>query len=124
MNKNNNRRRNFRKNNKKRFNNDYPKKKIEYPTCPICNSKINDIYSAISYGEDNLPAHFDCILKELSEKEELMNKEKICYLGGGSFGIVKFSNTPGSNRFFVRKRIQYEKKDEAFDWRKDIGFIK
>ena len=55
-------------------------------------------------------AHFDCILEDLKKSNELSEKEKIVYLGGGTFGIIEETEPTkdSSSRFFVRKRINYE----------------
>ena len=87
------------------------------PLCPLCEQSIRDILTAIMI--DDGPAHFDCVLKKLTDEEELRVKEKICYLGGGSFGVVKFQNDP--SMFSIRKRIQIEPKDTPIDWRKRIA---
>jgi hypothetical protein len=71
--------------------------------------------SAIAHRETGGPAHFDCILKVLRDEHRPAENEKICYLGNGSFGVVQFR---GPLRFFVRKRVQYEKTDPPPEWRK------
>ena len=103
------RNRNFRRGQKK-----------DFPTCPICGNSVKDINTAIAAEDSESPAHFDCIIKQLEEREQLENDEKICYLGRGSFGIIKTRNA-GAMKFFVRKRIQYEKEEKKFDWRKKVS---
>ena len=58
-----------------------------------------------------------------SELERIKFKipEKICYLGNGSFGIIKERLNSRTNRFFIRKRIQYEAADKKSEWRRDIS---
>ena len=82
---------------------------------------MRDILTAISTGPESKPTHFDCVLKELGEQEPLESGEKICYLGGGSFGIIKARGGSGGNKFFVRKRLQYEPKENKVSWRKRIS---
>ena len=96
-----------------------PQKK-DFPVCPICGNSVKDINTAIAAEESEAPAHFDCIIKQLEQREQLEKDEKICYLGRGSFGIIKTRNG-GSMKFFVRKRIQYEKEEKKFDWRKKVS---
>ena len=91
-----------------------------YPQCPICGKSIRDLYSAVNYAKTNTPAHFDCIVKELKETNDLRPDEKICYLGDGSFGIVQFRGPDSPIRFFIRKRIQYESKEEKPEWRQNL----
>ena len=76
--------------------------------------------TAIAQATSGEPAHFDCVLREISEKEELQPKEKVCYLGKGEFGILKFKQG-GPVRFAIRKRIQYEDHEKAIAWRKRIS---
>ncbi len=92
----------------------------DYPKCPICGKPIRDMYAAVAYSESKVPAHFDCVLKELKKTNELKPNEKICYLGNGSFGIVQFRGPESPIRFFVRKRIQYESKEEKPKWREKL----
>lgn len=97
----------------------HPKPEAECPLCPVCRKPVRELRSAIAHRETQEPAHFDCILRVLREENSLAENEKICYLGNGSFGIVQFRSPAGSPvRFFVRKRIQYEKTDPAPEWRK------
>lgn len=87
--------------------------------CPICQKPVRELSSAIGYRETGEPAHFDCVLRLLRDEHHPGENEKICYLGNGSFGIVQFRGSSGSPlRFFVRKRIQYEKTDSVPDWRR------
>ena len=88
------------------------------PLCPVCQKPVRELASAIAHRETGGPAHFDCILKVLREEHNPSAEEKICYLGNGSFGIVQFRPPL---RFFVRKRVQYEKTDQAPEWRRGIS---
>lgn len=87
--------------------------------CPLCSKPMREPLSALTHKASGLPAHFDCVLKELRESNELLPQEKICYLGGGSFGVLQFKNpNQGSGKFTVNKKIQYEPKDLSQDWKK------
>ena len=92
----------------------------DFPTCPLCGKPVRYLMTAIAQGEGAAPAHFDCVLREIAEKEELEPKEKVCYLGNGTFGILKFKQG-GPVRFSIRKRIQYEAADKDITWRKRIS---
>ncbi len=76
--------------------------------CPICDKPINIMVTAIVHRETNKKAHFDCIIKELKKSYHLKSNEGICYLGGGSFGIIETVKGERKKRFVVKKRIQYE----------------
>ena len=74
--------------------------------------------TAISVGEDKNPAHFDCVLKHISEGEELGAKEKIIYIGNGKFAIVQGKS---GKELSIRKTIQFEEKESKDEWRKKIS---
>ncbi len=97
-----------------------PEENKNYPLCPLCKNQIRDLVSAIHHLETGQPAHFDCILKTIEKTEELASHEKVCYLGNGSFGIVRFQRDPSIFPFVIRKRIQYEDPDNMPDWRTTI----
>ena len=88
--------------------------------CPICHKPLRDLFTAIAYKLNEKPAHFDCILKQIKKNEELLNNEKICYLGNGSFGIIAFRNPSSPIKFLIRKRIQYEEADANPGWRVNL----
>ncbi len=90
-------------------------------SCPFCSNQISDFSTAIARREDGAPSHFDCVIADLSTQEELGSDEKICYLGNGSFGIIKERLNSRTNRFFIRKRIQYEAADKKIEWRRSMS---
>jgi hypothetical protein len=59
-------------------------------------------------------------MRELRDSNELAPQERICYLGGGSFGILEFRQQGGPGKFIIRKRIQYEEKEAAQEWKKPL----
>jgi hypothetical protein len=87
-----------------------------FPDCPICKQPVRDLPSALTHRETKQPVHFDCIMRELRDSNELGPQEKICYLGGGAFGILEFRQ----GKFTIRKRIQYEEKEAAQEWKKPL----
>lgn len=99
-------------------------KNVEIPEleCPICHKNIRYLASAICIDADKTPAHFDCVLARLQQENELMEKERICYLGNGSFGIVK-QVEGNTQKFFIRKRIQFEEPETHPEWRKNMQSI-
>lgn len=82
------------------------------------------MYTAIAYGEGKDPAHFECVVSLLGAREELDEDTRVCYLGGGSFGIVEVR--PGARQGergaapWVRKRIEVEERDAAPAWREEL----
>jgi len=92
----------------------------EFAECSICGQNIRDVLTAIISSPDGKAAHFDCILKSLAGDEILRGREKICYLGGGEFGVV--SHHPSDpKRFSIRKRIKFELNEETPEWRRQIS---
>ena len=91
-------------------------------TCPLCAKPVHDLYTAIAYGAGNAPAHFDCIVSLLGEREEVEEGARLCYLGGGSFGIVQIrpAARPGDRTLLIHKRIEVEEKDAAPPWREEL----
>ncbi len=110
---------NRRRRRRKRYKGHKPPQPLS--NCPICEQPVRDVLTAIAVSSDGTPAHFDCVLKKLSKDEELRNREKICYIGGGSFGIVKFDNPQDTRRFTIRKRIQFEEKETSIFWRNEVS---
>ena len=95
--------------NKRRFPH---RKKRNIVKCCLCNKIISDTSTIINEKNLNKPAHFDCILNQLKKEYKLTPREKIYYLGGGSFGIVQDRGPKSQIRFFIRKRIEYEKRQK------------
>jgi hypothetical protein len=91
-----------------------------FPDCPICRQPVRELPSALTHKETGQPAHFDCIMKELRDSNELAPQERICYLGGGCFGILEFRQPGGPGKFVIRKRIQYEEKEAVQEWKKPL----
>jgi hypothetical protein len=108
---------NRRRNNRRRE--EIPK--INYPSmdCAICGEAISDMSNAIAVGEDGLPAHFDCVLKQLSKTEEMASGERIVYLGSGNFGVIAPSNEDHVPFNIVRK-LPIEEFKELPEWRRNI----
>jgi len=96
-------------------------RKIEYKTCPICGKSVKSMLTAIAVNEDMDPAHFDCVIKQLTEQEKVGNGEKVTYIGNGTFAVVKMKPGSRGSSFTVIKKIQYENKDSKADWRKKIS---
>ena len=91
-------------------------------TCPLCARPVLDLYTAIAYGESQAPAHFDCIVSLLGEREEVAEGARLCYLGGGSFGIVQMrpAARPGDRALLIHRRIEVEDKDATPPWRAEL----
>jgi hypothetical protein len=115
------RRNRFRRRRRRDFSRRPREEKRDAPPCPLCERPINELSNAINHTETGKPAHFDCIMKQIEALEGgLASNEKICYLGKGSFGILRFQKMAGNIPFIIRKRIQYEILEETPEWRKSL----
>jgi len=102
-----------RRNNNRRY-----RQKRSFPECPICNQSVKFLLTAISVGEENKPAHFDCVIKMIAEKQSLGPREKISYIGNGNFAVV--SGKPGKD-LNIRKIIEFEGRESTGEWRKRLS---
>ncbi len=93
---------------------------IVLPDCPVCGKQVRELASALTHRVARQPAHFDCVMRELRDSNEIAPQERICYLGGGTFGILEFHPPGGPARFVIRKRIQYEEKETPQEWKKPL----
>jgi hypothetical protein len=90
----------------------YKSRRKHFPKdiCPVCNKPINKILTAIVHRDTGRKAHFDCIINEIKKSYPLKQREEVCYLGGGSFGIIEESKGNRAKGFIIKKRIQYEER--------------
>ena len=97
-----------------------PRPERTYPICPLCEKPIKDIFSSIVHKEKGEPVHFDCVLQELQKTENLVEGERLCYLGSGIFGIMKPQGPENPTGIAIRKKFQYEDKEKAAVWRRSL----
>jgi len=98
-----------------------PANPITTPDCPWCGKQIKDITTAISDKETGRPVHFDCVLARLAESEKLETNDSICYIGGGRFGIIHYTNPLDTREFVIKKILEWEPKDIENEWRRPIS---
>jgi len=98
----------------------WPKVPLVFPDCPICSKPVRDLSSALTHKITRQPAHFDCVMREVCDSNEIAPQERVCYLGGGSFGVVDFKPPGGPSKFVIKKRIQYEEKEIPQEWKKTL----
>jgi hypothetical protein len=96
----------------------HPQAVLPSPDCPICGKPVRELASALTHRVSRLPAHFDCIVRELRDSTDIAPQEKLCYLGAGSFGVLEFHPLGGPSKFVIKKRIQYEEKELPQEWKK------
>jgi len=96
-----------------------PQRDVPTLVCSICNKQIFDLSSALAGKDGGQPVHFDCALAQASEGERLEPGEKVAYIGRGAFAVVEYRDK-SMTAFTIKRRIQWEKEGEKFDWRRTI----
>ena len=81
---------------------------------------MRELASALTHRVARQPAHFECVMRELSDSNEVAPEEKICYLGGGQLRDPGVPSPGSTTRFVIRKRIQYEEKETPQEWKKPL----
>ena len=91
--------------------------------CPICGQPISpeDFGSAMTDRKTGLPAHFDCVLKQVSESEKTEQNERISYIGQGRFAVIRFENPHDLKHFTIRRTIEWEDRDNRSEWRTEVS---
>lgn len=87
------------------------------PLCPLCLESVDDLLHALVHPDTGAPAHFECVVREISQGERLEPGEQVCYVGGGVFGIVRAGR--GRRGARIRKRIPYEPESGPPQWRSE-----
>lgn len=91
----------------------------EFTDCPLCSELVRDVRSAIAHGTNGMPAHLECVINTLSEREQIGADERMCYIGAGRFAVIK--SKVGKAGLEVVRTIQYEERESAFAWRRELG---
>ena len=96
--------------------------KAHAPVCELCGQPIADMASAMAHKDSGNPVHFDCIVKMLSERERLRDKDRLTYIGNGKFAVLHFENIHDMRHFSIVKEIEWEKRDgERAAWRDEMA---
>ncbi|TFG65096.1 MAG: hypothetical protein E4H36_01100 [Spirochaetales bacterium] len=95
-----------------------PKEPLPEVDCGLCEKPITNIHSAISHK--GAPIHLDCAIALIQQQEPLNPDERVCYIGGGAFGILS-SRSGNQSGITIKKRIQFEEKDQKNEWRKNLS---
>lgn len=95
--------------------------KARQVVCPICEKPIEDLASAICDKASGKPAHFDCILKKLTESESLAPNQRVAYIGQGRFAVISSENPSDTKHFKIEKTIEWEDKNNPLDWRGEMA---
>jgi len=89
--------------------------------CPVCGKPIDDLTSAVSDKTTGAPAHFDCILEQLTKSESLSENDKVTYIGQGRFAVLHFDNPRDLKSFRIVKTIEWESREKKFEWRDEMS---
>lgn len=95
--------------------------KLREVICPKCGQPITDISSAITDKESGKPAHFDCILNQVKQTEQVGENEKIAYIGQGRFAVIYYENPRDQRHFTIKKIIEWEERDKKPEWRSELS---
>jgi len=97
---------------------------LPVPNCILCGQPITDLHTAMTDSKTGGTVHFDCVMAEMSKREVLEEGDVLSYIGGGRFGVVRFTNSGDRGKkkaFTIKKILEWEKKDERADWRSVIA---
>jgi hypothetical protein len=97
-----------------------PAKPREFPGCPVCGEPVLELSSALTHRQSGRPAHFDCVVKELREANPLGPQERLCYLGGGVFGVLTWKVEGNPASFVIKRRIPYEDPHTPQEWKQQL----
>ncbi len=89
--------------------------------CPMCGQPITDVSSAIADKATGTPAHFDCVLGEISKNEKVKANERLTYIGQGRFAVLSFENPRDMRHFKIERIIEWEERNKSFDWRTEMA---
>lgn len=79
----------------------------EYNICSLCGKKIIDDTTSFYIEEEKRYLCFDCAIKEIKMKFNISSKNKVIYLGSGTFGEIR--EVKSENTFVILRRIQFVK---------------
>ena len=85
--------------------------------CILCGKPIKEFVTAVSDPISGGPAHFDCTVSKIAERERLEKGDTVGYIGGGRFGIIHFSNPQNPRKFQIKKIFEWEKNEIRSEWR-------
>ncbi len=96
-------------------------KKIKEPfvKCGYCDKVIKNIANAIK--GDDCYYHFDCVLEKIKDDYKVTDKQKVSYIGRGSFAIIE-NDAEGKMEFV--ETIQIENPQQFDAMKKYIEEIK
>jgi len=94
-----------------------PALKVDPAVCILCEKPIKEFATAVCDPMTGKPAHFDCTVSRIAERERLEKGDTIGYIGGGRFGIIHFSNPQNPRKFQIKKIFEWERNEIRSEWR-------
>ncbi|MCL2191208.1 MAG: hypothetical protein FWB79_04405 [Treponema sp.] len=85
--------------------------------CILCDKPIREFSTALCDPDTGKPAHFDCTVNRIVERERLEKGDSVGYIGGGRFGIIHFTNPQNPRKFTIKKIFEWEKNESRSEWR-------
>ncbi len=93
--------------------------KIEEPSplCALCSQPIKGIAQALSGPGAGEFSHFDCVINKIKEDEKPTEKQKVSYIGRGTFAII---DTDDEGKMVFIKRIVWETAEKFDEMKKYV----
>ena len=89
--------------------------------CSLCGKMITEMITALPNPADNKPAHFECVLNHVSEREEIRENEKIVYMGSGNFAVVDEKEYQ-QKEWIIKRKIRLEPMESPMEWKEKMKF--
>ncbi|MBN2861408.1 MAG: hypothetical protein JXK93_14165 [Sphaerochaetaceae bacterium] len=87
------------------------------PLCALCSQPIKAIAQALSGPGEGEYSHFDCVIRKITEDERPTEKQKVSYIGKGTFAIV---DTNDEGHMVFVKRIVWESAEKFEEMKKFV----
>ncbi|NIZ41099.1 hypothetical protein PVA45_06250 [Entomospira entomophila] len=106
---------------------DFPKIQISMQSidiqCPLCHKIIGNEKSILKFGDSANPAHFNCVVQWIENREQLEKNQYILYLGAGKFAIAnKQTRQKNSIPNIVRTFVLNEQNSSITpQWERDLA---
>jgi hypothetical protein len=96
--------------------------KIDDP-CPLCLQSIGDDPTAIKFGKNQDPAHFNCVLTWLEQNEVLAKGEKIAYIGAGKFAVILHDPKAKSAKLTIVRYLSFSEENTHTQplWKRNLA---
>ncbi len=76
--------------------------------CSMCEKPIEIISTAVSGFQKEEIAHLECVINHFEQSEKLNERQRVIYIGQGSFAVVEYRNEQKQGSFSIIKKIVHE----------------